>query len=196
MDDPSNHGVYELNTIANYDPEIIHFLTFPVGTEVERDQGGLRVVSGHQPPAVTLLSALQPGPLAITQRCDAVTDEGLFRRSENGSLVLWRPGLTFWISASHGHTSNARDNMAHFRRRLSPRAFEVESSESAGMLRLVYRVDETGSDGRILQSYQMIGCAGRDVIIISSYFDDEMAKGAAARLLRSVRAAPDRASST
>lgn len=46
MDDPGNHGVYDVNTIANYDPDIIPFLDAPPGSEFERlpDGGGLRPV--------------------------------------------------------------------------------------------------------------------------------------------------------
>jgi len=36
MDDPANHGVYDVNTIANYDPSIIPFLRAPVGSAFEK----------------------------------------------------------------------------------------------------------------------------------------------------------------
>ncbi|MEE7547308.1 DUF2185 domain-containing protein [Xanthomonas sp. Kuri4-1] len=36
MDDPGNHGIYDVNTIANYDPSIIPFLGAPEGTAFER----------------------------------------------------------------------------------------------------------------------------------------------------------------
>jgi hypothetical protein len=39
MDDPSNHGVYDVNTIANYDPEIIPSLDAPPGSTFERPNG-------------------------------------------------------------------------------------------------------------------------------------------------------------
>lgn len=37
MDDASNHAMYDINTIANYDPEIIPFIQSPVGSAFERD---------------------------------------------------------------------------------------------------------------------------------------------------------------
>lgn len=37
MDDPNNLAIYDVNTIANYDPEIIQFLSAPIGTVYERD---------------------------------------------------------------------------------------------------------------------------------------------------------------
>lgn len=37
LDNPDNIGIYDLNTVANYDPDIIPFLDAPVGCALERD---------------------------------------------------------------------------------------------------------------------------------------------------------------
>jgi hypothetical protein len=37
MDDAENLAVYDINTIANYDPEIIAFLESAIGSAFERD---------------------------------------------------------------------------------------------------------------------------------------------------------------
>lgn len=37
MDDAGNHGVYDVNTIANYDPAVIPLLDAPVGAAFARD---------------------------------------------------------------------------------------------------------------------------------------------------------------
>ena len=39
MDNPANTGIYSLNTLANYDHEIIIFLDSPVGSAFEREKG-------------------------------------------------------------------------------------------------------------------------------------------------------------
>jgi hypothetical protein len=39
MDDAANHGAYDVNTIANYDPDIIPFLDSPPGSTFERENG-------------------------------------------------------------------------------------------------------------------------------------------------------------
>lgn len=36
VDEPKNSMVFDLNTIANYDEDIIPYLNMPVGTELER----------------------------------------------------------------------------------------------------------------------------------------------------------------
>ncbi|WP_219623785.1 DUF2185 domain-containing protein, partial [Vibrio parahaemolyticus] len=40
MDEPTNHEIYDVNTIANYDPDIIPFLDAPVGSAFERNSEG------------------------------------------------------------------------------------------------------------------------------------------------------------
>jgi hypothetical protein len=44
MDNPDNHGIYDVNTIANYDPEIIPFLDARPGSALERDRGSGKFV--------------------------------------------------------------------------------------------------------------------------------------------------------
>ena len=51
MDNAGNHGVYDVNTLANYDPEIIPFLESPEGAAFERENGtGPFVKVDFQPP--------------------------------------------------------------------------------------------------------------------------------------------------
>ena len=39
MDDAANIAIYDVNTVANYDPEIIPLLNAPVGSVFEREGG-------------------------------------------------------------------------------------------------------------------------------------------------------------
>ena len=39
IDNPENSAIYDVNTIANYDPSIIPYLHLPVGTQLERIRG-------------------------------------------------------------------------------------------------------------------------------------------------------------
>ena len=38
MSNKFNHGVYDVNTIANYDPSIISYLTAKIGSQFERNE--------------------------------------------------------------------------------------------------------------------------------------------------------------
>ncbi len=40
MDNAQNMAMYDINTIANYDPDIILFIESPVGTSFERNEFG------------------------------------------------------------------------------------------------------------------------------------------------------------
>lgn len=40
MNEPSNHGIYDVNTIANYSPDIVEFLDAPISSAFERDSAG------------------------------------------------------------------------------------------------------------------------------------------------------------
>ena len=47
MDDPANHAVYDVNTVANYDPDVIPLLHAPVGSAFERENGTGAFVQVH-----------------------------------------------------------------------------------------------------------------------------------------------------
>jgi hypothetical protein len=53
MDDPGNHGVYDDNTIANFDADVIPLLDAPVGSTFEREGGSGPFVKVHdfEPPS-------------------------------------------------------------------------------------------------------------------------------------------------
>ena len=53
MNDPDNHAIYDVNTIANCDPDIIPFLDAPVGSAFERESSTGPFVEVHdfEPPA-------------------------------------------------------------------------------------------------------------------------------------------------
>jgi hypothetical protein len=41
VDDPNNTAIYNINTIANYDPDVIPFLDAPIGSAFERTDASL-----------------------------------------------------------------------------------------------------------------------------------------------------------
>jgi len=50
LDDPRNIAIYDVNTIANYDRDVIPFLDAAVGSAFSRDPGSGRFVSAEPPP--------------------------------------------------------------------------------------------------------------------------------------------------
>lgn len=53
MNDPDKHAIYDVNTIANYDPDIVPYLSAPVGSVFERQNGTGPFTEVHdfEPPA-------------------------------------------------------------------------------------------------------------------------------------------------
>lgn len=47
MDDPKNHGAYDVNTIANYDSSIVPLLDAPVGSVFEKRPESERFLAVH-----------------------------------------------------------------------------------------------------------------------------------------------------
>jgi hypothetical protein len=52
MDDPSKHTVFDVNTIANHDPDIIPYLDAPIGSAFEREDADddFKEVFDFEPP--------------------------------------------------------------------------------------------------------------------------------------------------
>lgn len=50
MNNPDNLSLYDVNIIANYDPDIIPFLDAPIGSAFERPNGDDFVEVDHAPP--------------------------------------------------------------------------------------------------------------------------------------------------
>lgn len=51
MNDPDNSAIYDVNTIANYDPDIVPFLAAPLGSAFERSEGDAFVeLDDFEPP--------------------------------------------------------------------------------------------------------------------------------------------------
>jgi hypothetical protein len=46
--DPANFGLYDVNTIANYDPTIVQFLDAPVGSVFRRDRSSGKLAADNQ----------------------------------------------------------------------------------------------------------------------------------------------------
>jgi hypothetical protein len=59
LDDPENLAMYDLNTIANYDPEIIPLLDAPIGSAFERMPDHIGLVPARFPDDLDKSGALR-----------------------------------------------------------------------------------------------------------------------------------------
>lgn len=92
MDDPENSDIYSLNTICNYDPEILPLLHAPVGSAFWRDEDGeFQPVEYLQPPSwlAPYTDNLDPGDYLEFDLCSKAGEE-LFEIWYYGKLTRVR----------------------------------------------------------------------------------------------------------
>jgi hypothetical protein len=177
MDEPGNHGLHAPNTIANYDRDIIPLLDAPVGSAFERSGGTGGFVQVHDffppgyveggvdqerggavgtrwpPPGFPLVEGVHQ----LTERWTIQLPEPFARRIDEGHLVLWRPGVTLWLSVwgnDEGHAQAER--LGWLREDLDASAFDQQESVDDDVTRFGYRLRELGDDGPVESLYTLI----------------------------------------
>jgi hypothetical protein len=201
MDDADNHAVYDVNTIANYDPDIIPFLDAPTGSAFERQAGygafvqiqGARWQPGAKqaapakkwpPPGFPLVE----GDHALTETWSIHLPEPFARRVEEGSLVLWRPGLTIWLTAwdnDHGESQGKR--LAWIKKTASKDRFDEHETEANNVTRYRYRLHDDNQGGPV-ESLNAFALNDDGHLQMAVYFDDPADEVKAQRLVDSVTA--------
>lgn len=176
LDDPSRSGVYEVNTVANYDPEIIPFLTYPVGTRVTRALPGepLEVVEGpSEPPPMRFLMPYRKEPTLLGGGWIVIPPANMLRRLDDGSMVLWKPGLTFYLDLFSAPSTTAIADWAKgIRDRASPDRTD-EALIDGPITTLSYRLVERRSPESAQPAWYGFARVGENVIHIAGYFDGE-----------------------
>jgi len=198
MDDPGNFEVYDVNTIANYDPDIIPFLQARPGSAFERPRnvGDLEPCNGTVWPQDAKQNDARPpagnwpppgfpiveGKHALTRSWALTLPAPFARRIEDGSLVLWRPGITLWIAAFNNDpgTSQAA-RLASTKGVMSPDASDVREDTAGGVTRLTYRLVDDG-----VKTVTAIVIRDEGHLQASIYFDEEADAATALAIARSI----------
>jgi hypothetical protein len=109
------------------------------------------------------------------------------RRIEDGSLVLWRDGITAWIIVWKNDRREPIDvRVKSARDGASPEAYDFEEEESADVSRFAYRVDEESEDDRV-PAFYCFAIAACGHVQMAVYFDDEKDTDVARVLWRGLR---------
>ena len=109
------------------------------------------------------------------------------RRIEEGSLVLWRPGLTAWIDVwGNDQRKSKRARLRRIRADSSPQRFDEIEEKEGGLLRYAYRLEEPASDDRAAALY-CFAVGGSGHVQMAAHFDDETEAEAALALWRGLR---------
>lgn len=199
MDDAANLAIYDVNTIANYDPDIIPFLDAPIGSAFERQgrsgrftqvQGETWEPSGKQaapakkwpPPGFPLVE----GDHHLTAVWSIYLPEQFARRVEQGSLVLWRPGLTIWLTAwNNDHGESQAKRLARIKESAAKNRFAESESQANDATRYRYRLRDQNADGPV-ESIAAVVINDDGLLQVAVYFDDPADEGKACELVDSV----------
>lgn len=173
MDDADNQGVYAVNTIANYDRDILPLIDAPIGSAFARhpETGRFEPVSSPVNPDDCLHPdfPIVTGNYQLSPRWAIDLPLKFNRRVEGHSLILWRPGVTLYFSAStkdDGESTEIR--FAQLKAIISPDAFDPREEQTHTGQRFSYRLVEGGVNA--LYGF-VIGRNGH--LQVAVYFDHE-----------------------
>jgi hypothetical protein len=125
------------------------------------------------------------GDYALTGNWRVALGEAFNRRVDEGSLVLWRPDLTFWINVWNNEgQADVEEVLQRLLADAAPGRGEQQIERSGAMLRLSYTLTEGEEDA--LYGF-VIYPSG--YMQIAAYYDSREAKALAWQTIASVRSA-------
>lgn len=175
----ANLEVYDVNTIANYDRDVIPLLASPIGSAYAREGNAGELIAVDSPfEADELLHPdfpiLEPGPFALTDRWSLELPFRLNKRiEEDGQMVLWRPGVTIYASCwgiPEDYDSSA-DLLRDLTAERDPAAFDYQELKEGKLLRIAYRLTED-QDGLEVHSLYCFVADPDGYVHLSIYFDN------------------------
>jgi hypothetical protein len=112
------------------------------------------------------------------------------RRMEEGSMVLWRPGLTFWIAVwGREADKTPEETLALLLEFASPDRIDEKVDRAGDLVRLTYRLHEQDPERNPAEYTSISGyvIAPSGHVQITAYADDVAATSAGEQVIASVR---------
>lgn len=174
----SNLEVYDVNTIANYDRDVIPFLSSPIGSAYAREGDEGQLIAVDSPfEADELLHPdfpiIEVGPFALTDRWSIELPLRFNQRLEkDGQMVLWRPGVTIYASVwgvpEDGDTP--ADTLRELTKERDSAAFDFQELQDGKLLRIAYRLVEDLDGAEVETLYGFVADAD-GYVHLAIYFD-------------------------
>ena len=126
----------------------------------------------------------------MTDEWTLLLPEKFNRRFEDGSLVVWRPELTFWITIwGNDRGQSADERLASILETANDLRSEQQIDRSTGLVRLTYELPEKDASRRkpvytSISGY-VIGPTGH--VQMSAYFDTPKARALGYEVIHSVQ---------
>jgi hypothetical protein len=113
------------------------------------------------------------GKYQLTDDWSIMLPDKFSRRIEDGSLVLWKPGITVWVvTFNNDHGESKETRLENIRKVISKDSFDVQVMPEKDILRFAYRLKEQADDGRVAAFYGFaFGAEGH--VQLGIYFNDE-----------------------
>ncbi len=118
-----------------------------------------------------LYRAVEPGTVTLKNWQFAVS-ELMFRRIDQGDLVLWRPEFTIWISAFDSDDAEPNSKLEGMLKSISADHTNLETKGSVGMEKVRYRLTEN-VDGNQQNGVYIHAFSRTHEIHLAVYYDDE-----------------------
>lgn len=194
VDDPANLALTSLTEMIAREPAIEPHLTAAVGTALVRTPTGFAVergpesaASGEPAPGLHPEYPVATGVTALSPQWSVTLPHPMNRRLEDGSLVLWRPGVTAWLSLWNLRSG---ESPAACIERLSaqapPHRFDVRRWRHGELQFVGYRVPEPTGPAAVPPLYGF-AAGPTGYLAIAVYFDDEAALTEAGTILASAQ---------
>lgn len=194
MADANNIGVYALNSLANYDGDIIALLSSPAGSYFAREEPGGPLLAMIDPEADSDSADKPTDPdlhpeYPIVEGDYRVTAEWMItlpapcnRRIEEGSMVIWRPGFTVHLVAWDNTPGDSiSDRVEHLLASISPEAENLRRTDEPNLTRVSYLLNED------VASLATFAVSETSQILASIYFEDQPGRIAAEEIAGSIR---------
>jgi len=189
MADAQNIGVYALNSIANYDRDIIEHLRAPVGAYFAREEPGEAFVRLVDPSRNPLDPEIHPDYPVVEGDYELTADWMLTlplpcnRRIEDGSMVLWRPGFTIHIVAWDNTPGDSiEDRLQQLQESMSADATNIKQGTDDGVSWVTYDLREDDQD-----TISYFAVEEKSQLLASFYFDDKEGRTMAEAVALSIR---------
>lgn len=172
MNDSNNISLFGVNEVANYDPEIIRFLTYPPGTEIARNSHGrLEVITKEvKGPDVIFLSPVDPGAIEIGNNWGFNINSRMLKRIDQGSLVIWRPGLTIWLNSYDTNNVSIEERLNNIKTTASPNKSDYLETQEGELYKIRYSLKEV-INGQEQYAVYLFALVAHQELHITLYFD-------------------------
>jgi hypothetical protein len=172
LDDPRHMDIYEINTIANYDPEIIPFLRAPAGSAFARKNGGKLLPESA--PASEEPGTEGPELRRLTKQWSICLDSSFRARKDGKNLVFVAPGRTVLISVWNAPKKQSPESrLMEIKKVAHPAPVERYEPSHPSLLRFAYLLLESDDERGARWALYAFTLAATEEIHIAAYFDDK-----------------------